>query len=101
MEAEIKEIIRLLKIIKKYVSIKDSDVTMSTFNTSEEVIKTVDTHITRLSESNISKINELIVLFLPTSDFQEISISNGWGEEYIEIAKKFDSLVQLVKKRGK
>jgi hypothetical protein len=74
---------------------------MSSFNTSEEVIKTIDTHITRLSESDISKINELIVLFLPTSDFQEISISNGWGEQYLEVAKEFDSLVQLVKKKIK
>ena len=101
MEVEIKEIIRLLKIIKKYVSIKDCDVTMSTFNTSEEVIKNIDTHITKLSESDISKINELIVLFLPTSDFQEISISNGWSKEYLVISKEFDSLVQLVKKRIK
>ncbi len=101
LENEIKDIIRLLKIIRGYVGIKDCDVTMSTFNTSKDVINAIDNHITRLSESDISKINELKILFLPTSDFQEISISNGWGEEYLEIAEEFDSLVQLVKKRIK
>ncbi len=97
MEKEIKEIISLLKIIRRYVSIENSDVIMSTFSTNKDVINTIDNHIARLSESDISRVNELIVLFLPTSDFQEISISNGWSEEYLKIAKKFDNLIKLIK----
>ena len=99
MEKEIREIIKLLKIIREYVSIKDSDVTMSTFNTNKEVIIVIDNHIKWLSKSDISIINDLIVLLLPTSDFQEISISNGWSEEYLKIANKFDSLIKLIKKK--
>ncbi len=101
MEKEIKEIISLLKIIRGYVNIENSNVIMSTFNTNKDVINTIDNHIARLSESDFSKINELIVLFLPTSDFQEISISNGWSKEYLRIAREFDNLIQLVKKRIK
>ena len=100
MEKEIKEIIALLEVIRRYVSIENSDVTMSTFNTNKDVINNIDNHIARLSESDISNINELIVLFLPTSDFQEISISNAWSDEYLKIANRFDKLIKLIKMKS-
>ncbi|WTW93172.1 hypothetical protein OG216_07165 [Streptomycetaceae bacterium NBC_01309] len=30
------------------------------------------------------------LLFLPTGALQELSISSGWGEEYLELAARFD-----------
>ena len=100
MEVEIKEIIKILRIVKKYVSIQGSDVLTSSFNTNKEVIDCIDDHIKKLSNSDTSEIDDLIVLFLPTSDFQEISISNGWSEEYLEIARAFDILIELIKKKN-
>lgn len=100
METEITGIIRLLKIIKDHVSIKGTNVLMSSFNSGKEVVNFIDDHIDLLSKSDISKINDLIVLFLPTSDFQEISISNGWGDKYLEIAKEFDDLINSLQKRS-
>jgi hypothetical protein len=32
-------------------------------------------------------------LFLPTNELQEISVLNGWGDEYMEIAKVVDSFL--------
>ena len=99
MEAEINGIIRILRRIKEYVSFKGTNVLMSSFNTNKEVIDCIDNHINKLSNYDTSAIEELIVLFLPTSDFQEISISNGWSEEYLELSKEFDSLIRLIKKK--
>ena len=99
MDKEIKEIIDLIKRIKDHVSIENCDVTQSFFNSKEEIIDEIDDHIERLSNSDLSKINDLILLFLPTSDFQEISISNGWSEEYLQISAKFDELITLIKNR--
>jgi hypothetical protein len=97
MQTEIKEINKLLRIVREHLTIKDSNVLMSSFNTSEEVINCIDEHIQKLSNSDISSLNDLIVLFLPTSDLQEIAISNGWGAEYLNIAEKFDGLIKLIK----
>lgn len=46
-----------------------------------------------VSESCMEKIN---LLFAPTGDLQEISISNGWGEKFIEVSSKFDKLTDLL-----
>ena len=36
---------------------------------------------------------ELVSLFAPTADIQEISIANSWGEQYLSLAGDFDSAV--------
>jgi len=41
----------------------------------------------KLSDSGKSNIN---FLFLPTSALQEISMDNGWGDEYIKLSNIFD-----------
>lgn len=41
----------------------------------------------KLSDSGKSRIN---FLFLPTSALQEISMDNGWGDEYIKLSNIFD-----------
>ena len=32
-------------------------------------------------------------LFLPTNELQEVSVLNGWGDEYMEIAKIVDDFL--------
>ena len=97
MQGEVKEIIKLLRIIRGYMTLEGSNVLMSSFDTSEEVINCIDEHIQKLSKSDTSSLNDLILLFLPTSDFQEIAIGNGWGAKYLNIAGRFDELIKLMK----
>jgi hypothetical protein len=44
----------------------------------------------RLSPSGKHQIH---LLFLPTGALQEISIDNGWGDEYLEISSMIDKFV--------
>ncbi|WP_194814929.1 hypothetical protein [Nocardia sp. XZ_19_385] len=34
----------------------------------------------------------LVVLFAPTGPLQDLSISSGWAERYLELAARFDQL---------
>lgn len=40
-----------------------------------------------------SRYNDLAYFFAPTGSLQEISISNGWGEEFIEVSEAIDKLI--------
>jgi hypothetical protein len=33
---------------------------------------------------------DLSVLFAPTGPIQEVSVSSGWGEAFLELAERFD-----------
>lgn len=38
-----------------------------------------------------------MVEFLPTSTYKELVMSDGWSEEYLQIAEKFDSIHKRIK----
>ncbi len=65
----------------------------SGFDSPEDLIEELDNHIKNLTKEDFSKIDDLIILFAPTSDLQEIAIDNGWGDLYIELSEKFDSTI--------
>jgi hypothetical protein len=35
----------------------------------------------------------MAVLFLPTGPVQEVSLSGGWGDEFVALADRFDTAV--------
>ena len=91
-----KNLIKLLNKIIELVSTRDTNMVWSTYDTKEVLILELKNYIQRLQNNDFSPIEQLISLFLPTGDLQEIAISSGWGEEYLSISKKFDDLIQVI-----
>jgi hypothetical protein len=88
-----KELIDLLTEIKKKIT-DDSDVVWTRFNTVDELRKHLDKYILLLNQRDKKVINDINIDFAPTSTFQELSIQNGWSEDYIRLASKFDRLYE-------
>jgi hypothetical protein len=89
-------LIHLLKKIKEIIITLKTDTLWSSFDNKEDILEELDNHIQRFQNNDFSSIEQLIGLFLPTGDLQEIAISSGWGEEYLAISKKFDDLIQVI-----
>jgi len=70
----------------------DSDVVWTRFETPEEIRLLIDSYIEELRRGNIYLTGELSLLFAPTGAFQEHSISNGWGKEFLILAEQFDNV---------
>jgi len=86
-------VVRILKDLKEFIRAPDTSILHSRFESLEDIIAELDTHILKLQKEDFSSIEELIILFAPTSDLQEISIDSGWGELYLTISKRFDSVI--------
>ncbi|MHA2399786.1 MAG: hypothetical protein ACXADU_12980 [Promethearchaeota archaeon] len=87
-------IIKILESIKKIINTSETVVLHSTFDRKESVIDELDNHILRLKNEDFSKIEDLIILFSPTSDLQEISLDSGWSEQFLLISERFDSAIK-------
>jgi hypothetical protein len=98
LNKKISVIINTLDILKKKISSPETNILYSRFDTKDEVINELDTHIQRLQKEDFSKIEELIILFAPTGDLQEISISSGWGQLYLTLSERFDLAIKDVVK---
>ena len=87
-------LIEILEAIKKLILKPQTDLTWSTFDNKDDLVFEIDTHIQKLKLQDFSILKNLILLFAPTSDFQEISLSSGWGNHYLNIAERFDIAIK-------
>jgi hypothetical protein len=86
-------LINILETIKIYIKSPETNIIHSYFDTNEEVMNELDNHIQKLMKEDFSKIEDLIILFAPTSDLQEISLDSGWGDLFLVITERFDSAI--------
>lgn len=75
----------------------DSDVVWTRYATPAELLADLDVFIQQLKAGNANCLRQLDTLFAPTGSFQELAISNGWGDEYIRLAEEFDKLYASMK----
>ena len=86
-------VIGILEEVVRIVDRPETDVAWSQYNNVQETVKDIKHHIARLQNDDFSRIEDLAMLFAPTGSLQEISISSGWGDEFLEIAARFDRAV--------
>ncbi|MFX1281959.1 MAG: hypothetical protein ACFFA3_21600 [Promethearchaeota archaeon] len=91
---KIETIISILELIKKYIAVPETNLKHSIFDTKEDIINELNNHILKLKIEDFSKIEDLIILFSPTSDLQEISLDSGWGKKFLEISENFDLAIK-------
>jgi hypothetical protein len=71
-----------------------TDVNWTRYSSAEEIISEIDEYIVSLNVCDAAILEKVSNWFYPTGTFQELSISNGWGDEFLELAKKFDTLYE-------
>jgi hypothetical protein len=96
MTTDIENIIEILNVIKGTIT-PDSSVTWTHYNNPKEVIRELDNDIINLRKGSLETLEKLKTDFLPTCTFQELAITNGWGDYYLELADKFDGIYKRLK----
>jgi hypothetical protein len=93
-DKKITAVIEIIETIKTIIETKETNIMYSTFDSIEDLVFELDTHVHKLNDKDFSKISDLILLFAPTSDLQEISMSSGWGKQFLEISERFDHAIK-------
>lgn len=60
----------------------------------EQVIDNLKSQIKKIKEGKELDMDLLKLEFASTSTIQEISMSNGWSDEYLVIASNFDTVIK-------
>lgn len=53
-----------------------------------------------LEAGNLDKLDTFKTHYLPTATFQEVSLSNGWVDEFLLLAEEYDKLYEKLKKKS-
>jgi hypothetical protein len=59
----------------------------------EEIIRRLETEITKAQNAKPMDVNLLERLFAPTGAIQEISIDNGWGTRFLRLSEVVDEFI--------
>lgn len=85
------ELLNLLSDVQIYIT-NDTDWVWTKYNSLHELTQAFATWVERAEKQDIWVFDDLNLAFAPTGTFQTLSVTNGWGEEYIPLATRFDAL---------
>jgi hypothetical protein len=73
----------------------DSDMTWTRYDTAKQLRDELELHMQKLQIGDMSSLEKIKLMFLPTATLQEHSISNGWPDEYLALAEKFENVYSI------
>jgi len=91
------ELIKILKEVKANIH-DDADCMWSYFETPQDARNEIEQYVAELEAGNISSLQDIRLHFAPTAGYQELSIQNGWSNEYIKLSDRFDKIESELKK---
>ena len=88
------KLIALLKEARALLALESNDFSWSSWKDQNQAISEIDSIIAKLENGSIP---DMRVLFAPTGPIQEVSLSSGWGNQFMELAERFDKEYEVAK----
>lgn len=86
--------IEVLRETRQFLSRPDNDFAWSSWEDAPAALREIDGIISRIESGQMPKRIEIEVLFAPTGPIQEVSLSSGWGQEFLALASRFDQAAE-------
>ena len=93
----LQKLIDILKEAKALLARDGNDFSWSSWIDEDHAISEIDSIITKLENGSVPDTG---VLFAPTGPIQEVSLSGGWGDEFLALADRFDEEYETVKRQS-
>ena len=86
--SQFQNLIDVLLEIRQLLARPDNDFTWSSWIDQKAALKEIDDEISTLQRGTVP---DMAILFAPTGPIQEVSVSSGWGEEFLKLAERYDT----------
>ena len=93
MGTRLETLAAVLREARALLAIPDNCFAWSSWRSSAKALAEMDAAIAMCDAGGTPDIERLKLLFAPTGAIQEVSISSGWAEEFLAVAKRFDSAI--------
>ena len=91
MDQAKQELLKVLQETRVLLALTDNDFSWSRWVDAEEALTEFDQMVANIASDRFSDLSKLSNLYGPTAAIQEVSLSSGWGREFLDVAAKFDS----------
>jgi ADP-ribose pyrophosphatase YjhB (NUDIX family) len=87
------ELVNVLRETKSLLALPQNDFAWSSWSDQQAALDALDGFITAVETDAPFDLSNLNLLFAPTGDIQEVSISSGWGKIFCAVAERFDRAI--------
>ncbi len=96
---DIQKVIDILNVIKN--KINDQTEMLYTFwENPQEAVEEINDCVQKLQAGDTETLRIVNMLFAPTSSFQEMSMQNGWSDEYLKMGEEFDEIYERLNRKN-
>jgi hypothetical protein len=89
-----KPLLAVLREARSLLGRRDNDFAWSSWEGAEAALSELDAVVTALESGKTPDLLDLRVLFAATGPIQEVSLSSGWSQEFLDLAARFDVALQ-------
>ncbi len=82
--------LEVLNETKRLLARPENDFAWSSWASAADALKEIDALIETIDRGEKPERIAISVLFAPTGPIQEVSVSSGWGDEFLVVAERFD-----------
>jgi hypothetical protein len=90
------ELIEVLRAARALLASPGNDFVWSSWECADEALREMDWLIEVVEVGRLPERHRLSLLFAPTGPIQEVSISSGWGIQFLAVAERFDGALARV-----
>jgi hypothetical protein len=84
-------LLEILSETRVWLARPSNDFGYSTWSSTAEALREFDAAVSSLNGGQGADLSELTVLFAPTGSLQEVSMDSGWSDEFLDLARRFDT----------
>lgn len=83
----VQKLIKVLRQARVLLALESNDFSWSSWKDQNHAISEIDSITISLENGSIPEIG---VLFAPTGPIQEVSLSSGWAQEFLDLAELYE-----------
>ena len=87
-------LIDIFQRARDLVARPETDFAWSSWRDAEHALEEIDGIISQLRNGDIPDQFAMSILFAPTGPMQELSLSSGWGNRFLQLASEFDEATE-------
>lgn len=95
--ADFQSVADILQDIKSKIN-SDTDTIWAGFDSVEIFLNELTQDIENIKLCNFTTLDKINIEFAVTSTYQKLSMSNGWGDYYLKLAERFDTVYEKIMK---
>ena len=93
--SNLERLISVMEETRAYLALEGNDYSWSSWRDADHALAEIDSILTDLQNGVVPSMD---ILFAPTGPIQEVSLNSGWGDEFIDLAGRFDEAYALAKR---